>query len=89
MRGNRIERISAAPIAAEPRADTVVIDGGGRTLMPGLIDAHWHVLMVRPTPAAAIADDPSYTSLVAGVEATDTLMRGFTTVRDMGGPPSA
>ncbi len=54
--------------------------------MPGLIDAHWHVMLVRPTPAAAIADDPSYTNLVAGVEATDTLMRGFTTVRDMGGP---
>ena len=86
VRGNRIERVSAAPIAADRRADTVVIDGGGRTLMPGLIDMHWHVMLVRPTPAAAIADDPSYTSLVAGVEATDTLMRGFTTVRDMGGP---
>ena len=86
VRGNRIERVSATPIAADRGADTVVIDGGGRTLMPGLIDAHWHVMLVRPTPAAAITNDPSYTSLVAGVEATDTLMRGFTTVRDMGGP---
>ena len=86
VRGNRIERISATPIAADGGAGTVVIDGGGRTLMPGLIDAHWHVMLVRPTPAAAIMNDPSYTSLVAGVEATDTLMRGFTTVRDMGGP---
>ena len=86
VRGNRIERISATPIAADGGAGTVVIDGGGRTLMPGLIDAHWHVMLVRPTPAAAITNDPSYTSLVAGVEATDTLMRGFTTVRDMGGP---
>ena len=33
-----------------------------------------------------MADDIGYTNLVAGVEATDTLMRGFTTVRDMGGP---
>jgi imidazolonepropionase-like amidohydrolase len=86
VRGNRIERVSAAPIAADRRAGAVVIDGGGRTLMPGLIDMHWHVLMVRPSPAAAIADDTGYTNLVAGVEATDTLMRGFTTVRDMGGP---
>ena len=33
-----------------------------------------------------MTDDIGYTNLVAGVEATDTLMRGFTTVRDMGGP---
>ena len=86
VRGNRIERISAAPIAADRRADTVVIDGGGRTLMPGLIDAHWHTMLVRPTAQAAIGDDVGYIDLIAGAEATDTLMRGFTTVRDMGGP---
>src|SRR5215831_2497664 len=86
IRGNKIERISATPIAADRRADTVVIDGGGRTLMPGLIDMHWHAMMVRSTPAAALADDVGYTNLVAGVEATATLMRGFTTVRDVGGP---
>ena len=40
VRGNRIERISSTPIATDPRADTVLIDGGGRTLMPGLIDMH-------------------------------------------------
>ena len=48
VRGNRIERISRAPIALDPTAGVVVIDGGGRTLMPGLIDAHWHTLLVRP-----------------------------------------
>jgi imidazolonepropionase-like amidohydrolase len=86
VRGNRIERISATPIPTDRRADTVVIDGTGRTLMPGLIDMHWHAMLVRPTPAALMTDDIGYTNLVAGVEATDTLMRGFTTVRDMGGP---
>ncbi len=86
VRGNRIERISATPIPADPGAGTVVIDGGGRTLMPGLIDMHWHTILVRPTPAAVMVDDVGYTNLVAGVEATDTLMRGFTTVRDVGGP---
>ena len=84
IKGNVIERISTAPIAAEPGA--TVIAGGGRTLMPGLIDAHWHALLVRPTPAEAIAGDIGFNNLVAGAEATDTLMRGFTTVRDMGGP---
>src|SRR5262249_35020029 len=60
--------------------------GGGRTLMPGLIDAHWHTMLVRPTPAALLTGDIGYLNLVAGAEATATLMRGFTTVRDMGGP---
>jgi imidazolonepropionase-like amidohydrolase len=86
VRGNRIEKISATPIATDRRADTVLIDGGGRTLMPGLIDMHWHTMMVRPTPAALMTDDAGYTNIVAGDEATDTLMRGFTTVRDVGGP---
>src|SRR5690606_30456942 len=45
VRGNRIERISTAPIPVDRRADTRIIAGGGRTLMPGLIDAHWHAMM--------------------------------------------
>ena len=36
------------------------IDGGGRTLMPGLIDAHWHAMLVRPTPAQSINGDVGY-----------------------------
>lgn len=86
VRGNRIERISAGSIPTDPSAGTVVIDGGGRTLMPGLIDMHWHTMFVRPTPAVLLTADVGYLNLLAGAEATDTLMRGFTTVRDMGGP---
>jgi imidazolonepropionase-like amidohydrolase len=86
VRGNKIAKISVAPISVERRLGAMIIDGGGRVLMPGLIDAHWHAMFVRPTPAAAIADDIGYTTLEAGDEATDTLMRGFTTVRDVGGP---
>src|ERR1700747_1476170 len=48
IKGNVIERISTASIDAEPGMS--VIAGGGRTLMPGLIDAHWHAMLVRPTP---------------------------------------
>lgn len=84
VKGNIIAHISTAPIAVEPGVS--VIAGSGRTLMPGLIDAHWHAMLVRPTPTAAIFGDIGFTNLVAGAEATDTLMRGFTTVRDMGGP---
>ena len=55
--------------------------------MPGLIDAHWHAMLVRPNPAVAADRATLATSIsLAGAEATDTLMRGFTTVRDMGGP---
>jgi len=85
VRDNRIEKISAATITA----DAQVINGGGRVLMPGLIDAHWHAMLVRPTPASALANDVGYTNLLAAAEATSTLMRGFTTVRDMGGPAFA
>jgi imidazolonepropionase-like amidohydrolase len=86
VRGNKIEQISSTPIAIDENAHTVRLDGGGRTLMPGLIDMHWHAMLVRPTPAAAIAADIGYTTLLAAAEATDTLLRGFTTVRDLGGP---
>jgi imidazolonepropionase-like amidohydrolase len=82
VRGNRIAAIGAA--AASPAA--TVIDGGNRTLMPGLIDAHWHTILVRPTAEQAIFGDLGFVNLIAGAEATATLMRGFTTVRDMGGP---
>src|SRR5215471_10773750 len=84
IKGNIIERISTGPITAEP--GVTVIAGEGRTLMPGLIDAHWHAMLVRPDPAQAIGGDVGYNNIAAGVEATDTLMRGFTTVRDVGGP---
>ncbi|WP_165435618.1 amidohydrolase family protein [Bradyrhizobium sp. Leo121] len=82
VRDNKIEKISVAAI----KADAQVIDGGERVLMPGLIDAHWHAMLVRPTPAATLADDVGYNNLLAAAEATATLMRGFTTIRDMGGP---
>ncbi len=81
--GNKIAKIRA-DLAAPETATT--IDGGGRTLMPGLIDAHWHTMFVRPNPVEVLTWDLGYASLVAADEATDTLMRGFTTVRDVGGP---
>jgi imidazolonepropionase-like amidohydrolase len=86
VRGNTIDKISKDPIPVDRSASTRIIAGGGRTLMPGLIDMHWHAMFVRPTPAAVLAGDVGHLNLVAGAEAADTLMRGFTTVRDLGGP---
>jgi imidazolonepropionase-like amidohydrolase len=87
VRGELIERVSTAPIT--PPAGTTVIDGQGRTLMPGLIDNHWHTLFAAPSMAQMLEGDLSYLSLLAAVEARATLMRGFTTVRDLGGPSFA
>jgi imidazolonepropionase-like amidohydrolase len=86
VRGNLIERISRTPIAVDRSATTRIIDGGGRTLMPGLTDVHWHAMMVRLTPTIMLGSDVGYSTLLAGAEATATLMRGFTTIRDLGGP---
>ena len=86
VRGNKIEKITTGDIPIDRNAGTTVVDGSGRALMPGLIDAHWHAMLVRPTPPEVLANDIGYANLLAGVEATATLMRGFTTIRDMGGP---
>jgi len=82
VHGNVIEKVSRDKIAADGAR---VIDGGGRTLMPGLIDMHWHSMFVGVPIAVAMTQDPTYLNIVAGVEARKTLMRGFTTVRDLGG----
>ncbi|QIF00721.1 amidohydrolase family protein [Roseimicrobium sp. ORNL1] len=86
VRGNKIEKISDRPIPIENEANATTIDGTGKTLIPGLIDMHWHTILVRPTALQAIEGDVGHVTLMAGAEATDTLMRGFTTVRDLGGP---
>jgi imidazolonepropionase-like amidohydrolase len=86
IKGNIIASVSSADIAVDPKASPTIIAGGGRVLMPGLIEAHWHAMMVAPTFATALTADMGYINLLAGREAEATLMRGFTTVRDMGGP---
>jgi imidazolonepropionase-like amidohydrolase len=87
VRGQTIERISAAPITTPgERASLTIVDGNGHTLMPGLIDNHWHTMLARISPTQAGEGDVGYTNLLAGVEARATLMRGFTSVRDLGGP---
>lgn len=82
VRGATIAQISSDKIAVD---GAQVIDGGGRTLMPGLIDAHWHSMFVGVPVSMALTQDVGYLNLVAGVEARKTLLRGFTTVRDLGG----
>ncbi|MGL1833939.1 amidohydrolase family protein [Rhodocyclaceae bacterium SMB388] len=84
--GNTLEAISTAPLAPPDGAEVTRIDGAGRTLMPGLIDAHWHAMLIGQTLMDAMTSEVGYTNLRAAQVAEATLMRGFTTVRDMGGP---
>jgi imidazolonepropionase-like amidohydrolase len=57
--------------------------------MPGLIDAHWHTIFAALPVEALFSADIGYVFLAASAEAERTLMRGFTTVRDLGGPSFA
>lgn len=87
VRGRQIERIAPSPLAvADAPANVTSIAGNGRVLMPGLIDNHWHTMLARPTPPQALGSDVGYLNLLAAAEARATLLRGFTTVRDLGGP---
>lgn len=86
VRGNTIEKISTVPIPAESLEGASVINGNGNTLMPGLIDAHWHVMLAAIPLTVLMTADVGYLNLSAGAEAGRTLMQGFTTVRDCGGP---
>lgn len=86
VKNNLIEKISEDPISIDPTSNTRVLDGKGKFLMPGLIDAHWHAYLCCNTMMDLLSGDPSFTHLVAGREAGATLQRGFTTIRDAGGP---
>lgn len=81
IRDDRIVAVTADPI--EP-ADATVIDVAGKTVMPGLIDAHAHItgLSLSPKNLAYPAAD-----LVKAAETylRNSLLAGFTTIREAGG----
>jgi len=86
--------IEGAKVAAfVPRgqgpAEAEVIDCGGRAVIPGLIDCHWHATLASVSQLTALTADIAYVHLRAAQEAGRTLRRGFTTVRDVGGPAFA
>ena len=70
-------------------ADATVIDGTGKTLIPGLIDAHWHSYYAYAPQSVLVVGDMSEVAIYGFIGAEKTLMRGFTTCRDVGGNPYA
>lgn len=81
------DRIAAVDTSNNPPPEGAnVIDGGGRVLMPGLIDAHWHAIFAALPLQVLLTADPGIIFAAATAEANRTLLRGFTTVRDLGGP---
>ncbi len=86
IEGNLISKISPAPIVTDKNRELIVIDCKGKFLMPGLIDAHTHLMFAGISLMTILTADIGFVNLVAGRTAETTLMRGFTSVRDLGGP---
>lgn len=85
IEGQLIKTISTKPIATDKSGLTTVIDGEGKFLMPGLIDAHVHLLFESVPQMQAMMSDYAMLNLMASKAAEKQLLRGFTTVRDLGG----
>ena len=81
----RIARIESAHTPVMDAGTSCVINLEGRTLMPGLCDAHVHVTAWTADLAEIGRTSPNYTAIRAAGLMEAMLMRGFTTVRDEGG----
>lgn len=86
--GNTINTVGVQSLSVPPAANVTRINGQGRVLMPGLIDAHTHLFMETSSEADLVAATANPESLFrrAQENATAMLMRGFTSARDMAGP---
>ncbi len=82
IENNLVKEIS--PDIRAPRGATV-IDAAGKTVIPGLIDMHWHMALAELPMTFVLSGDAFEVGIRSTLASPKTLMRGFTTVRDMGG----
>ncbi len=81
--GNLIEAIGDTSLSAE---GATVVDCDGRTLMPGLIEGHAHLMLMGPSLPAMESNTTWEDFAIHGTKMSEMyLMQGFTTVRDAGG----
>ena len=83
--GDRIAAVSTSPIGEEPGREPVAIDGAGRVLMPGMSDAHVHLVGNANSYIDMVMGTEAHIALNGLAEAKNMLHRGFTSVRDMAG----
>lgn len=88
IEGNKIAAVSASPFSEESELPTTVIDGGDRVLMPGMLDAHVHLVGNANGMLEMVTGSQALIAANTVAEAGNMLLRGFTTVRDMGGDTS-
>ena len=83
----KIKKISSTSISTKGQ-EVVKINGKGKTLMPGLIDVHVHMVFGALTMQQMMSEEMSEEMLMSKVAegSQKMLMRGFTSVRDAGGP---
>ncbi|MBB6328994.1 imidazolonepropionase-like amidohydrolase [Algoriphagus iocasae] len=86
IQGNKIKQISNSDIEIPAEVEVQRIEGKGMFLMPGLIDAHYHAMFATLPQVALLTSDIGFVNLAAGKNATEMLQRGFTSIRDLGGP---
>jgi imidazolonepropionase-like amidohydrolase len=87
VEGNVITQVSTDPIEAE---NAFVVDGTGKTMTPGLIDMHQHVMLNPPEGTAAYQtrwDEAAGGAIAIQYMNDHMLMKGITTVRDIAGDP--
>ena len=82
IEGRLIREISTDTISS---AGAKEIDGGGRTLMPGIIDSHIHLAVGNIGVSDIMSELPGYITIRSTLAARQLLDQGITSVRDMGG----
>ncbi|OYU96487.1 MAG: hydrolase [Bacteroidetes bacterium B1(2017)] len=85
---NIITKVSTQPIPTNKSGNTKIIDGKGKFLMPGLIDNHVHLALNTMSQADLLKPEITSEKLdeYTRIEGEKMLLRGFTTIRDLGGP---